>query len=301
MSLFHKANEESPLAVKSVTLLPIPQHCLHEHDVSDLPFAVRNLAERSSGLESLMALSVTPRGEHEHHPIAFIGKPNAIPDEVEPAYVLHAVFRKVTGGARTINLTQIAIALEELGYGAINATEAEERKKELVIYMSEKESVEFEEFADILIAMRTKRIVRRNSLALREKLYGRKEKPEPLTTFEPFAAKDNRRCCLQPLRPDSAFRAVWESMMFVIMMYILISAPVQIAFYREHIPVRWVHLGMFLDCIFICDLALNFMTAYLLHDRLVTSYSRIARRYLTSWFVFDLLSAVPVDIFIFFR
>ena len=54
-----------------------------------------------------------------------------------------------------------------------------------------------------------------------------------------------------------------------------------------------VALNIFTDLVFLLDLGLNFFTGVVIHRELVWSRGRIARRYLSTWFVLDLLSSFP--------
>ena len=51
-----------------------------------------------------------------------------------------------------------------------------------------------------------------------------------------------------------------------------------------------------MDIIFMFDVVLNFFIAYVDSDlEVITDHKRIAREYLTSWFLVDLLGGFPVD------
>ena len=50
---------------------------------------------------------------------------------------------------------------------------------------------------------------------------------------------------------------------------------------------------------FLCDIVLNFFTSYFHDGELIGSYSMIARHYLRTWFLPDLIATIPFDWLIF--
>ena len=61
---------------------------------------------------------------------------------------------------------------------------------------------------------------------------------------------------------------------------------------------RWAHHGtvdVLLDVLFCLDMLIRFRTSFRDHGYDVTSTSTIARHYLATWFVPDILSSIPVD------
>ena len=58
--------------------------------------------------------------------------------------------------------------------------------------------------------------------------------------------------------------------------------------------VDYSFIDILVDIVFVADLILTFLTAYRdEHNALVKDRWRIARRYLRSWFIFDLISSFP--------
>ena len=60
----------------------------------------------------------------------------------------------------------------------------------------------------------------------------------------------------------------------------------------------WDTFDTIVDILFICDLIINFISAYEKRDG--TSETRpkyIAMKYFKSWFIVDFISCIPVDLF----
>ncbi|MES1915467.1 MAG: hypothetical protein MHM6MM_007405, partial [Cercozoa sp. M6MM] len=91
------------------------------------------------------------------------------------------------------------------------------------------------------------------------------------------------------LVPHSTIVRWWERVMLFLLVYTVVVMPLRLAFseglsYWE-LPV---------DALFLTDMVLTFFLAYELPDgSLCTSHWAIAKRYLTSWFVVDLLASFP--------
>jgi hypothetical protein len=74
--------------------------------------------------------------------------------------------------------------------------------------------------------------------------------------------------------------------------------PYKIAFV-DFESLEWVVIEQAVDVIFIIDIFVNFFSAYLNRDDdLITHRGRIAVHYLTSWFLIDFISVIPISIII---
>lgn len=106
----------------------------------------------------------------------------------------------------------------------------------------------------------------------------------------------NRKC--KPLRQDSHFKTFWSIVLLVIISYTAVYVPFKLAFVEE--DELWISIiDQMVDGLFWIDLLVNFISEY--DDPLtlqpVSDFSQIARNYLTSWFMFDLLAAFPFGAF----
>eukprot|EP01029_Cantina_marsupialis_P023538 TRINITY_DN5898_c0_g1_i3.p1 TRINITY_DN5898_c0_g1~~TRINITY_DN5898_c0_g1_i3.p1 ORF type:complete len:906 (+),score=275.51 TRINITY_DN5898_c0_g1_i3:605-3322(+) len=101
--------------------------------------------------------------------------------------------------------------------------------------------------------------------------------------------------------PDSLFKVRWDVMISILVIYSVLAAPLRLGFSVD--AEGWMlWLELCLDCIFWIDIAFYFRTAFT--DKkdgvIVTIPKIIAKRYLRTWFTFDLLAAMPVDLIMFF-
>lgn len=95
------------------------------------------------------------------------------------------------------------------------------------------------------------------------------------------------------LRPDSSFRMSWDICMTVLLAYIAIQLPYSIGF-PQSTSQYFNDLNETIDYAFMVDIVLNFRTAYEA-DFLVLDSWHIAKRYMRSWFLLDLLTCLPLE------
>lgn len=94
---------------------------------------------------------------------------------------------------------------------------------------------------------------------------------------------------------NSSFRRLWDFVTCLLLVVLVVTLPLQLAFELEHSSlnwVAWVQTGWF-----IADLFLNFFTTHTDErtQRLVQSHSRIAKEYASNWFVIDFISSIPFE------
>ena len=98
------------------------------------------------------------------------------------------------------------------------------------------------------------------------------------------------------INPYCLFRTRWDLALVVILCYNGYVIPLRLAFEREDpmtSPVFW--LDRLIDFIFLADVVLNFRTGTVTRTGHVV-YKDLMWRYLTSWFLLDLVSAVPYEL-----
>ncbi len=95
--------------------------------------------------------------------------------------------------------------------------------------------------------------------------------------------------------PGTPWRIRWDMLMLGLVIWTSYSVPYRAAFQTSrHDAEAWVDL--FIDVVFCLDVILNFFTAYYEAEGILqTSWRTIARRYLTGWFLLDLVSSVPAS------
>eukprot|EP00191_Tetraselmis_sp_GSL018_P005589 CAMPEP_0177605304 /NCGR_PEP_ID=MMETSP0419_2-20121207/16627_1 /TAXON_ID=582737 /ORGANISM="Tetraselmis sp., Strain GSL018" /LENGTH=989 /DNA_ID=CAMNT_0019099439 /DNA_START=131 /DNA_END=3101 /DNA_ORIENTATION=+ len=102
-----------------------------------------------------------------------------------------------------------------------------------------------------------------------------------------------------PIHPGSKFRTRWDLFVLLLLLYICVTAPVIVSFGIEVSADDNHGLWVFetlVNSLFILDILLNFNTGFTTRDdELVMSRRRIARNYLTGWFIVDLLAVLPYE------
>lgn len=98
------------------------------------------------------------------------------------------------------------------------------------------------------------------------------------------------------LDPRTPFMRYWKNWMVVNIMYTVLVVPWRISFELDP-DVAQGEFGVTLSTIanvsFVVDTILHFFTAVETEGGMVTDRQEIARRYLTSWFVIDIVSCIP--------
>ncbi|UYV74710.1 KCNH5, partial [Cordylochernes scorpioides] len=96
-----------------------------------------------------------------------------------------------------------------------------------------------------------------------------------------------------------AFKAIWDWVILCLTFYTAIMVPYNVAFKNKTSEdVSLLVLDSIVDVIFFIDIVLNFHTTFVGPGGEVVSDPKIIRmNYLKSWFVIDLLSCLPYDVF----
>ncbi|RXG68897.1 Potassium voltage-gated channel protein eag [Armadillidium vulgare] len=96
-----------------------------------------------------------------------------------------------------------------------------------------------------------------------------------------------------------AFKAIWDWVILCLTFYTAIMVPYNVAFkYKTSEDVSLLVVDSIVDVIFFIDIVLNFHTTFVGPGGEVVSDPKIIRmNYLKSWFVIDLLSCLPYDVF----
>ncbi|KAF7649829.1 hypothetical protein LDENG_00135370 [Lucifuga dentata] len=109
----------------------------------------------------------------------------------------------------------------------------------------------------------------------------------------------------------SPFKAVWDWLILLLVIYTAIFTPYSAAFLLNEVeeerrrtcgytcnPLNVVDLVV--DIMFIVDILINFRTTYVNHnDEVVSHPGRIAQHYFKGWFLIDIVAAIPFDLLIF--
>jgi len=95
------------------------------------------------------------------------------------------------------------------------------------------------------------------------------------------------------LRPASKLRVGWDILAVLMLMYDMISLPLAVFYYDEHAAYVLYALQLVVTVYWLCDIPATFMTAVYVNSRLLTRPQDIARRYLSSWLLIDILILIP--------
>ena len=96
--------------------------------------------------------------------------------------------------------------------------------------------------------------------------------------------------CLIP--PNCKFKIIWTLVMIVLLLYTAFCTPYIIAFIEEMASGLFV-LEVIVDMLFFIDIILTFFTPYMEGNREIRDKCIIAKKYLFSWFIFDLVACIP--------
>ncbi|KFD69238.1 hypothetical protein M514_04553 [Trichuris suis] len=121
---------------------------------------------------------------------------------------------------------------------------------------------------------------------------------------------------LQPARTNhctilhySPFKAVWDWIILLLVIYTAIFTPYVAAFllreesvsrrqHKYHDPLEVVDL--IVDIMFIIDIIINFRTTYMNdNDEVISHPGKIAIHYFKGWFLIDVVAAIPFDLLLF--
>ena len=87
---------------------------------------------------------------------------------------------------------------------------------------------------------------------------------------------------------------VWEFITAVLIFLSCIEVPFSLAFLKNP-PVLLVVIGSCVEVFMVVDILLTFNTCFVQEHIVVKSRLAIAKRYLRSWFLIDLISSLPID------
>lgn len=94
----------------------------------------------------------------------------------------------------------------------------------------------------------------------------------------------------------AAWKIKWDVWIILVLLFVAVTLPVRIAFYETD-STLWKIINYTVDSSFAIDVVLTFFTAVPdpENNDLITDKSTIAKMYLKSWFLIDVISIVPID------
>lgn len=106
----------------------------------------------------------------------------------------------------------------------------------------------------------------------------------------------------------SPFKAVWDWIILILVIYTAISTPYVAAFLLNEENQRRksydddpvVIIDLVVDVMFMIDILINFRTTYVnSNDEVVSHPGKIAVHYFKGWFIIDVVAAIPFDLLLF--
>ena len=94
--------------------------------------------------------------------------------------------------------------------------------------------------------------------------------------------------------PDHWAKNTWDFIIFVQVICLSIYLPYNLSFEIESTNLE--NLILFIDACFMIDILLNFNTGIYFKNYLVVDRKQIAKNYLKTWFAFDLIASIPIDL-----
>ena len=133
-------------------------------------------------------------------------------------------------------------------------------------------------------------------VSLIDKIFGRDDQ-----NLEGVEEHDKRSVFVEAMDPRRTGRLRWDVVIVAAVMYNCLIMPMRIGFGDDKFgPMSLIDL--MIDFTFICDIFVNFTTGYFKIDKdtgaqvLVTVQPEPAMHYLRTWFFFDLIASLPVDL-----
>ena len=123
----------------------------------------------------------------------------------------------------------------------------------------------------------------------------------PSAVFHSFESQRTRIINLPPfmLAKSSSFIEWWSFIKSLVLIYVCIFSPYTLAFKYSHLWSSYSILDISTDLFFLTDILLKFNTAFYNHEHLlVVSRTEIALHYARTWLLFDLVAAVPYELFL---
>merc|ERR1719507_2463850 len=100
---------------------------------------------------------------------------------------------------------------------------------------------------------------------------------------------ERRACCI--MIPQSDVRLCWASMSLVMVCYDVVMTPLALIMNDES---GWVRrIGYTINVFWTLDIFMNLRTGFFDETELIMDWKRIAKTYLSNWFLFDLIVLLP--------
>ena len=112
----------------------------------------------------------------------------------------------------------------------------------------------------------------------------------------------DKRIPAHMISPNSVFKLIWNFIILLLAVYTAIALPIRLAFMNEMSAEGALFVFDFVtDTVFIMDIILNFFFVEEdLNGEVIIDMKTIAKMYLKSWFLIDLIASIPVSFIMLF-
>jgi len=99
--------------------------------------------------------------------------------------------------------------------------------------------------------------------------------------------------------PDMRKKQYWDLLITLLILISCLITPWRLAFVEDEDNFWWVLIDGIIDILFLLDIVLNFFSVYPNeYEDYVTDRKMIALTYLKGWFIFDVASILPINLFV---
>ncbi|XP_019756627.2 potassium voltage-gated channel subfamily H member 8 isoform X2 [Dendroctonus ponderosae] len=117
--------------------------------------------------------------------------------------------------------------------------------------------------------------------------------PQPLPEYKTAAVKKSRFI----ISHYGVFKNAWDWLILIATFYVAVVVPYNASFLRPETERPSVIMDVFVEALFFIDILLNFRTTFVnKKGEVVSDWRSISVNYLKTWFVVDLLAALPFDL-----
>ena len=141
---------------------------------------------------------------------------------------------------------------------------------------------------------RSSRRSSRKSVRLKDEIQNFDEFFETLSNFYASSIPNSKKNKYL-IHSNTKLKIWWDIYITAILLILVFVVPTRLAFVDTE-PIGWVIVYALIDLSFLVDIILTFFTTYTDADgNEIGESKKIARQYLTGWFIFDTISIIPMD------
>lgn len=97
--------------------------------------------------------------------------------------------------------------------------------------------------------------------------------------------------------PEDPIKAYWDIFIMIVLIFACLVQPCRLAFVEEE-PASWIKVYYIVDFMFLFDICQIFNSAYYDENfNMVIDRKTLAKTYIESWFIVDVVAIIPFDLF----